>query len=222
MARENPAPAAGAVTWLVNPAEDDEAAELAFGRAFDREEDDVEMTPAKPSRTPGGTRTRKNDGGFEFFIKLLLPIAIGGGLGVLDGLNPRWWARLGFPARAFVLTGVAVVARKRGQLEVYGGATALAARYLALWAARKARVGSVDAPKTEEQQGQGGGATQEQAVGALGPSVDQELAAAARAMKADNQAMRAMPPPAADVGAIPMQQVRRGYNDMLIAAQNAA
>lgn len=212
MARRNPAPA-GAVTWLVNPVEDEDgAAELAFGRVFEREEDDVEMSLAKTGGNRGG-RPRKNPAGLGVIVSFLLPLATGGGLGLLDGMNPRWWARIGYPARAFVLVALSVVAQKRNMPLVQGAALALAARYVALWGGQKLRVAQ-ETKKPEEGQGDGQEAAGDD-VGALGRTYEEELAEAADFLERRNAPR--------DMGALPLtySEVQNQF-DGLIAARSAA
>lgn len=205
---------AGAVTWLVNPADDDEAAELHFGQVFEREPK-MEMTKVDKPKAPAAGKGRRNGGAFEFLVSLLLPFALGGGLGVLDGLNPRWWARLSFATRAFILVGVALAAKNRGRPEVYGGAMALAGRYLALWVTRKVQSSAT-----------GAAAQQPADAGAFPLPTDEqmnlELEAAAQAMAAERERRGLAAPSAADMGAIPRSsEARRAFKEVLVAAQAA-
>lgn len=77
----------------------------------------------KPSR-----RGRRNP--IPGIIGLLMPFVAGFGLGALDGAGPNWWRGLSGKAKALVLVALAVVARRKKHLELYGAAMALAGRCL--------------------------------------------------------------------------------------------
>lgn len=173
---------AGLTTTLVNPSEP-AAAELEFGRFWQEEE---AMEGAKDifgaRKTGGGGGngggrggTRKN-ASLAAIANLVAPFALGGMLGVLEALQPKWWRRVDPYTRAVVLAALAEVARRRNLQAVYGSCAALGSKYAAMHATRQIRIaGGTKKDKAKADDGQANNGVVGRLPLAAGPEIDEVI-----------------------------------------------
>jgi hypothetical protein len=86
----------------------------------------------KKERKRPSRRGKRNPikGVAAMLVPFALPLIMGGALGALDAKAPAWWAKLSGKAKALVLVALAVVFRRKKQLEMFGACLAMAGRYL--------------------------------------------------------------------------------------------